>query len=292
MSDSSLPRASLLCAIAILSVPAWADDDGLIAHLNNHVEGALGAEHLSYSELNNQVTNQLPNGADLDTESGTIFAAGVSGSWQGKLLGMQKVRGSVDLHVAFGDATYNGYLQDLQTNTLTPLTATTSETYIDLQLQAGKGFSFMHNRDQLTPYVGLGVTLWHRDLSNSPGGYTEDYENGVWKVGLEYQIQLTEKLVASVDGSYGGTFGANMTASNLPPTFELGDKPVQRYALGLRYALTKKAYMGLDGYWMHYGYGQSPAYAVTYSNGTASVLEPTSRTTRDGLMLVGGFAYR
>ena len=292
MFHRSIVRASSLFVVLILGTTAAKADDGLIRHLNNHLEGSLGAEHLSYRELNDDTTQASVGGTDLDTENGTLVAGGFSAAWQGRLGAVDRVRAGFDVHVAAGDAHYNGYEQDLQTGALTPLTATTEETFADLQLKAGKGFELWTNRDLLTPYFSLGFTAWNRDLSSAPGGYTEDYEHFFWKFGLEYQIEVATRWVADIDASYGRTFSASMTSSDVPPTFDLGSTPIQRYSLGLRYLATRKFYVGADVYWMHYGYGESPEYTVTFENGDGAVFEPTSRTTRDGLLFVAGWAYR
>jgi YD repeat-containing protein len=97
--------------------------------------------------------------------------------WQGRLWIVDKLRAQLDVLGVRGDATYNGFLQNLQTGAPTPLKASTNETFTDLQLKLGKGISFFGNgRDLFTPYGGYGLTAWHRDLGkDAPGGYTEQY---------------------------------------------------------------------------------------------------------------------
>jgi hypothetical protein len=292
MIDSLFLRVSMASTLLLFCSGSARADEPLIAHLNNHLQGAIGAEHLSYSELNNGLKSSLPYQGDLDTETGTILASSVSASWQGKLWWIDKLRAGFDVHLVNGDATYNGYLQNLQTGALTPLQTSTAETFSDFELKVGKGFSFFPSgRDLLTPYAGIGLTAWHRNLSG-PGGYTEQYRHRFWKAGGEYQIELVKDLVLDIDASYGRMVNARMNPSDLPITFELGSTSIQDYRLGFRYLMSAESYVGLDSYWMHYGYDQSPSYNFSSGGFSGSVLEPTSRTTRDGLLLVFGYAYR
>ncbi len=292
MSRAPSLRVCIALATAVLSANSARADPGLIHHLNNHLEGSLGAEHLSYSEFNNSVANTLLAGSDLDTESGTLVAAGFSAGWQGKLGRIDKLRAGVEVRVSTGSAVYNGYLQDLQTGALTPLQSSTNETFVDLQNRIGKGFSLMPgNRDLLTPYAGFGLTAWNRELTGT-GGYTERYEHYNWQIGGQYQIVLHKALVLSLDAGFGKTFDASMTSSILPNTFDLGSTWMQSYDLGLRYLAFRRVYLGVDAYWKHYGYGQSPAYNEDFGGQAASVLEPNSKTVRDGAVLTVGFTYR
>lgn len=292
MTRPALSQSPLLLTSILLCGGVAQADDSLIHHLNNHLEGSIGAEHLSYSELNGNLVPTLPPGSDLDTESGTIAATAFSAAWQGRLLGMDQVRGSIGLGIATGDATYNGYQQDLQSGALTPLRSTTNETYIDLEPRVGKGFALMPGgRDLLTPYFGLGFTAWNRELTGS-GGYTEKYEHFDWTFGSQYQIALGRDLALSVDAGFGKTFSASMTSSILPNTFDLGSSWMQRYDLSLRYRVSERSYMGLDGWWAHYDYGRSPTYAVNFNGQSGTVTEPDSKTVRDGLLAVIGYSYR
>ena len=288
--------ASIRISVAFGAAMLWsgiaAADRPLIDHLNNHLEGSIGAEHLSYSELNNGLNPQISADGDLDTESGTLLSSGLVGSWQGKLWFIDKLRADLGIHLSSGGVTYNGYLQDLQTGALTPLQVSTDETISDYQFRAGKGFSLWGTQhDLLTPYAGIGLTAWHRSLTG-PGGYTEQYRHKYWKLGGQYQLVLVRNLVLNLDASYGHMVSPRMNSSDLPNTFELGSTSIQNYTLGLRYMTSHEAYVGLDTYWMHYGYDQSPTYSVDIDGATGTVLEPTSRTTRDGVVFVFGYAYR
>ena len=99
--------AACIAAGSGLFVPAAADD--LIQRLNTHVEGSIGAEHLSYREINSGFETSLPVGATLDSETGSMIAAGLSLGWQGRLWLVDKLRAELGVHGVFGDTTYNGY---------------------------------------------------------------------------------------------------------------------------------------------------------------------------------------
>jgi hypothetical protein len=49
--------------------------------------------------------------------------------------------------------------------------------------------------------------------------------------------------------------------------------------------------VGLDGYWTHYSYGQSPVYPVSSGGFQEIFVEPTSKTTREGVLLIFGYSY-
>lgn len=289
MNNASFLHASIILASAFTTATALADG-GMIGHLNNHFEGAIGAEHLGYRETSSAETPPIPPGNQLDTESGTLLASGLSASWQGKLWIVDDFRAILDVNLGSGHANYNGYLVDLQSGALTPYQDATHETFTDVQFKVGKGFRLLPgSRDLLTPYAGLGLTAWHRDLG---GGQTEQYRHRFWKIGGQYQVEVARNLAVNLDASYGHMFDARMNASDVPPTFDLGSTSVQDYRLGLRYRTSPEAYVGMDAFWMHYGYNQSPVYEVTLAGQSGTVLEPSSRTTRDGLLVVFGYAYR
>lgn len=282
----------LLPVTAFLSIGLARADEGLIQYLNNNFEGAVGVEHLSYSEMNDGISSQLPANSDLDTESGTIAATAFSANWQGRAGSLDRIRAGVDLQVATGNAVYNGYLQDFQSGALTPLQSTTNETFVDVHMRIGRGFELMGSkRDLITLYAAFGFTSWNRELTGA-GGYTEQYQHLRWRLGGQYQITLAPRLVASMDAGFGKTFSASLTSSDLPNTFDLGGSWNQSYEMGLRYLASPRVYLGLDAFWTHYGYGRSPAYAVDINGQAGIVMEPDSKTVRNGVRAVIGYSYR
>jgi hypothetical protein len=102
---------------------------------------------------------------------------------------------------------------------------------------------------------------------------------------------LVKNLALKADAGYGRTQSPTMNTSDLPTTFKLGTSPVRSYELGLFYATSREAYVGVDGYWTHYSYGRSPVYPVSFGGMSGTVVEPTSKTTRDGVQLMFGYAY-
>ncbi len=283
------------CLLAGMIATQAAHADGVIQRLNNHFDAALGMEHLSYHEINPASgpvhKNTLPTGADLDGETGTLFSPGLSLAFQRNLWFIHNVRAEASLHMAFGDATYNGHLQDQNGNIVAPLVARTGETFTDLQLKIGKGICLLGSeRDLLTPYAAYGLNEWHRKgAEDTPYGYSEQYRNRFWAAGLQYQIALTSKLVLKADGSYGRTLSPRMNASNLFGTFELGATPLHNYELGLTYSTSRSAYIGIDTYWMRYAYNESPL-VIDYTQGIGAY-EPGSKTNRYGITTVFGYSF-
>jgi len=269
MSRSRVGFASLVLGIAAVPLSASAADP--INYLNRHGELGLGAEHMSYHEPN-------PNGGDYDSDSGDPFSGRISLAYQGTLLNIENLRAEFGFRWALGSAEYNGYAVAPRTGALVPVVASVNETVTDYQLRLGKGFK-LTGYDLLTPYLMYGLGDWNRDL----GSDSEDFSHYYWAGGLQYQYLVTPKLVLSADVGVGETQNPEVHISSNATTYSLGVEPYLDYRIGVRYSPTRYSYVGLDGYWTTYRYGQSSA-----TNGDEY---PASKTTHSGAQAVLGFTY-
>jgi hypothetical protein len=267
----------------------------IIQQINDHFDARLGVEHFTYHEINPASgpvhTTQLATGSDLDGEIGTLFSPTLSVALQRKLWIVDNVRAEARLHMAFGNATYNGYFQDLHGNIVAPATAQSGEAFTDLEVKVGKGFSPLGGeRDLLTPHIAYGLNEWHRKVAeDTPYGYSEQYRNRYWMAGIQYQFALNDRLVVNADWNYGRMLSPRMDASNLVGTFGLGATPWRDYELGATYSTSRNAYVGLMGWWMRYGYNQSQ-HVIDYSQGIGAY-EPGSKTNRYGIQTVFGYSF-
>jgi hypothetical protein len=285
MGDLTMLSKRLMASFCAVLLFAAASDPSpaatLVDRLNNHFEGGLGLEHLSYRELN-------PQGGDyLDSELGTLVVPALSFAYDGNLGFIDHVRAELGGQVAFGNVTYTGALQDLNSGATVPYNGTSGETFTNLQLRLGKGVSLFGN-DLLTLYGEAGMNYWNRKgAEGTPYGYPEEYRHRHWAGGLEYQLALSPRFAVMAAASYGRTFGAKMDAAlrYVPTsTFELGSSPLRQYRLKVVYATSREGYVAVEGYHIHYQYGASAIDA----NG---LMEPASRTTRVGARIIFGYSY-
>jgi hypothetical protein len=288
-------REAVICLIAGLAAMQPANGS-VIKQVNNHFDVGLGMEHLSYHEINPASgpvhRNEIPTGADLDGETGTLFSPSLSFGLQRKLWIIDNMRVETRLHMAFGDATYNGHLQDRNGNIVAPATDRSGETFTDLEVRVGKGISlFGSERDLLTPHIAYGLNEWHRKVgeNNPSSGGGEQYRNRYWTAGIQYQFAVNDRLVLSADWNYGRTLSPRMNASDLYGTFDLGSTPLHDYEADATYTISRSAFIGLRSWWMRYGYNQSQL-VIDYNQGLAAY-EPGSKTNRYGLQTVFGYSF-
>ena len=239
----------------------WQSSNPLF-HFNNEVWASAGASLFNYKEA----VKPLP-----DSEVGDLpsLAAGAS------YMTHENLYLSLDGSVSFGNAHYNGaYLASPST----PLESTTHETIASVNGKVGQGF-FLSGNTMLIPYVDIGYRYWDRNLGSGQGEFYQNYDT---LGGLMFQYTPVDRLLLSVYGSVGTTFGASMKTSG--NTYDLGGSAIEKVGGKIGYDLTRKVELFTTLDYDHFHYGKSPVFA--------SVYEPGSRT-EDTTMRVGiGYHFR
>jgi hypothetical protein len=259
--------ASLI--LSLLAFPAFAGTADIRA-ADSAVEFDAGGSALKYGES--------VNGATFDTETGWMPSLALGYSYlapeSSSLLGNLYLH--ADTQVSFGDSHYNGGLQDIFGN-VTPYQGTDHNIIYHVSTRAGRLFEITEGV-AVIPYIDLGFRSWRRTLTG-PGGYNELYQEGEGMGGALLQVSPMQRLVLSLSGQLGSTFGSEMSTQGT--TFNLGSTGVWQiggkagYALTPRFELTGSA--TLDGF----GFGKSSLINGAY--------EPDSYTHQ--LSVMGGIAY-
>jgi opacity protein-like surface antigen len=274
---------SITVAVAVLaSTISLAHANDAIERANNQVTFSVGANHLNYREID---TTGVTGGGDLDSEKGTQAAFQFSATRQFNAFNVRDLYTQASVSYARGHTSYNGYLQGydaLGNFVLEPFQNNTTSSTVDVNLKVGKGFRFgPASRAQLTPYVAYGYHNWVRDMQGQYG-YKETYSHHTLGGGLMGQYALTDRLVATVDGSAAALISPKMSA-DLFGDFTLKAKAQEQLVLGLDYAVTRNLHVSGSYRLTHFEYGHSDV-----NNG---MYEPDSKSTQQ-LFLVGlGYAF-
>jgi len=259
------------CVIALpaLGSAVTARADNIFESVNTQLTASAGGQHIDYKET---AQNQ-----QLDSEKG------FQGSYQGQvsvqrdMLGIKDVFLSASFAYAKGRTNYDGSLMDG-----TPLQAGTRANTSDITVKIGKAFPFTP-QGQVIYYVYYGYHQWLRD-STSVYGYDEHYRHHSAGVGMIGQYAVTPQLVASIEGSVGGTFAASMNANIIQGKFNLGSAATLMGAVGLDYAVTRHFHVKAAYQITHFKYGKSNLVDGAY-------YEPDSTTTNQTVRLGVGYAF-
>lgn len=168
----------------------------------------------------------------------------------------------------FGFTHYNGsYLFSNK-----PDLATDPSITWDVQGRFGRAFA-LNNAFLVTPFAELGFQVWHR---GDPNGYNEDYQHETALGGLMLQYSPIQKLVFTLDGAVGTTFGASMQSTTPPLTYNLQDSLVWKIDGAIGYALTQHWELISRVSYTQFNYGASNSvFDPTLGSFT---LEPDSET--------------
>ncbi|MDR3424541.1 MAG: hypothetical protein P4M13_05610 [Alphaproteobacteria bacterium] len=255
----------------VIKAPVLARGIDAIRGSDNAVWLSTGASFLNYKEALSPMT---------DGERGWLpsFAAGASymnpNNWY--FVG----EGSI----SFGDAPYNGALENIQTGQETPYSDWTHETVINVDGKVGKGFA-LNDNSMLIPYGELGMRFWDRDIKGAYG-YVEDYSQFDALGGLMFQITPIDRLILSAYGSYGLTFAGKMNTQ--ATDLHLGSAGMYKVGGKVSYALTPRIdlFTTLDfDHFRNVNSGEEPDYEIGYY-----IMEPSSFTNETTTRI--GVAYR
>lgn len=253
-----------LIFFGVLGLAAAAQANQTLLDANNGIQVAAGGYNLNYKET-------LAGSSKLsDTEQGTQAGYQLRVSSQGTVLGVRNFYLSSTIGYATGRTDYNGSLQNRSTGAFTPYQRQTRNQTLDLTMKLGKAFPIGPDA-QVVPYIYYADHYWDRDGRDDLYGYDERFKHNGIGVGGLAQYALTSRLVVSVDGSLGTTFGAAMTTGLTSGTFHLGNATVVTGEVGLDYALSQRWHLNATYRITHFNYGQSG-----FING---YYEPASRTT-------------
>jgi hypothetical protein len=246
---------------------------------NREAYVGAGYQRLQYTEY--------MDGTFADSEIGRQATPAVigGGSWQGSVLGLDRVYAAGEYSFARGKTSYNGFLFSLQDPSFyVPYQSSTDIETTDFQLRLGKGFANAQDDGMLTPYIAVGHHHWERNsAATDPHGYLENYHHSFAGVGVLAQGTLAPRWVASVEVNAGVSFGAHITAPQFGLSQELGSERVLGIGLGLDYAVTRWFHMKLAFEDTNFRYRQSQV-----QNG---LLEPDSTTIQSTTMLLFAFSY-
>jgi len=194
---------------------------------------------------------------------------------------------SMLLELAIGNTAYNGSLQDGYGAYLRDYVGTTHNTFLIAELERGHKISKPGSPFVITPYIGLGIRDWKRDLRGDYG-YAENYFLAYVPLGIKNEFRADRVSVGldlslrpmlfgliTVDQKVGG--GSGMLGSTLGYKAEAPIKVQLSDSFG----------MELRG-WYEYsaiGHGNISTAGQVYA------MEPDSRTHQYGINLSGKFSY-
>jgi predicted porin len=265
-----------LTALITAALCAAAHANDAITAANNQVSFSLGGHKMLYHELDN---HQTTGGKYLDSEHGYQPTTQLAASRQGTLLGIDKVYTAAALTLTRGHTSYEGYAIALSSPNGhgDHITQSKTGTMVDLDLKLGRGFEIASPNFQLTPYLGYGYHHWTRDS-------IETYSWSTVSLGLLAQYALTPKLVVSAELSYGKTLDPQLRTQN-GINVGLGSRPSRSASLGVDYAMSKRLHLKASYQINNYAFGESDVVAGRYAGVNGIWYEPTSRTTRQALMV-------
>jgi hypothetical protein len=250
------------------AVPVWVNP---ILVANNQISLDAVGHHLDYHEW-------TPAYPVFNSEKNWQPGLQVTGSAMGNL-------GAITNIYVMGQYTYISGKSDywapggpLGPNT--PVSMKNGAKFNDFDFRLGKGFEAGQNW-MFTPYLGVGYSIWDRDLSNDlgPFGYHEKYEYGYAGAGLLIQYAPTQQIVLSGYGLVGSTFDPKMTTSYnggfavLPWTYGLGTSAIYKAGIAADFALTRQWHFNVGADYTNFRFGAS----AQAPNGS---YEPDSETHR------------
>lgn len=274
-------EATLLIALLGFARPARAD-------VGLSVGAQAGIEHFDYAE-------RLPLPAK-SSEHGVLTTVAV----QATLTSPSPLFARALFLASIGSVTYDGSVIDTRTGAVSPATDTTKERMFQPELEAG--LRYAEGGYAFSLYGGVGARYWHRDLTNAPSGYVEDYRWGYGVVGAMLEVDL-DPVVFAVDGALMPGFAGGMTAhlDSLDPRIaDTETKPKAklggRLRLPIEYRVAPNTRMGLLFTYEASSFDQSPSVTLVSKSGQPfttpdgtqlyTIVEPASSTHRYGVALI------
>lgn len=255
------PRFGLVGLVfCLLALPraATADISSIYAS-NNAAWAAGGASLLNYKES----VTPLPN-----SQHGWLpsFSAGAG------YIGQNGLYLAADGSLSDGNDVYHG---SYQSSPSVPIQATTHQTIASVAGKVGLAFVLSHSL-LLTPYVDLGYRFWRRELQ---ADQIERYHHFEALAGALVQVSPVDRLVLSLYGASGGTFGGRMKTDG--DTFNLGSAAVYKAGAKAGFGITQRLEILTSMDFNHFRYVKSGLV-----NGS---FEPSSGTNETALRV--GLSY-
>jgi hypothetical protein len=240
------------------------------------LQGGLTYTHFDYAE------DFAP--PHKSTENGSNPGITISGKFRtSDDLESVALQGIIDY--ASGSTHYDGALQGTKGEYLGPASATTSDTFTNLEGRVIFNLSTLQpGRTYLRGYSGLGARSWTRKLD-----LQEDYNWVYLPLGLIYETQINDKLTVAFDAALklmvAGTIKFHFSDINPDAsdrTASLGQKPGIKLQAPVAYKLNPAISLVGTPFYEFSQIGQSNT--VDLGDGTG-IREPSSRTYQYGGML-------
>ena len=276
MTHSKL-SLSLLLALTLASASAMAQTNKTIEAANSQLSFSVTSQAVTYHELD---VSHVTGGAYLDSETGTLPGYTVQWKGQGDLFELRDMVVQASLHGATGSLGYDGFLQDMAGNIVSPYQSTSSANLTDYSLRVGKAIP-TSVASQVVPFIGYQSHQWVRTMA-PPYGYQETYNHNALEVGIMGQAAFTPKLVGTATLSFGSMQDAKMQVSGAS-TYTLRDQDTKSLELSVYYALDKNWHLSATVGRTEFEYGQSAVVSNSY--------EPDSRTSYDYVALGVGYHF-
>ena len=243
-------------------------------HFDNEIWFAGGASNLNYKES----VKPIP---DSDTGDLASLAGGFS------FLTRYNTYFAADGSAAFGGGHYNGASYDNATGLYDiPAQASTNELVLNVDGKIGQGLPVGRNV-MFIPYAELGFRYWKRDLNNDQ---SEDYRNFDGMGGVMFQWVPADRVLLSMYGSAGSTFGSSVLANGT--TLDLGSAAIEKVGAKVGYDLTHEWEIFSTVDYEHFHYVQSGSELMLIGNNLYSAYEPSSRTEDTTFRVGFGYHFR
>lgn len=166
-----------------------------------------------------------------------------------------------------------------------PVIAETSNVVFEGQIEYGREVTPDSLTNRWSPYVGLGMHFWKRDLSGAPGGYAERYLWMFLPVGVRYQHFFDSAWNIGFDASFrvnlGGWISVDFPQFDNVPTSSgsLGSAIGGRIQIPVEYRATEMVAFSLAPFFEYAGIGQGSVFQFHQPSGRISnAREPASRS--------------
>lgn len=232
------------------AMPMWINP---ILVANNQISLDAVGNHLDYREV-------TPVSPVLDSEKGAQPGLQITGSAMFDLSTISNIYVMGQFTWANGKTDYWAPHSPLGG----PVSLQDNAEFKDVDFRFGRGIDVVENW-MLTPYIGVGLHTWDRDISNAlgPFGYHEKYGHGYAGPGLLVQHAASERVVLAGYALVGSTFDPSMKVSRnggapiTPRTYSLGTSVIYKAGISADFALTPQWHLNLGADYTTFNYGAS-----------------------------------
>jgi hypothetical protein len=188
-----------------------------------------------------------------------------------------------DLRYSYGQTVYDGSIQNLINNEITPYRSHTENNFVNFETRAGMTYSYQQL--QYIPFIGIGGQYWYRGpASDNRYGYAEEYIWGYFSFGIKtiYSISPNWSIGLNLKGMQ--MFSATMYIPSMNQLrFSLGNLLQYEIELPINYIRSNGCaflnQISLVSYFRNQNIGKSNEQ-TTYLPGIGSInlFEPSSVT--------------